>query len=420
MQVLSHPFRRLAPAFLLVAAAAVQAQPLTLPQAQDLAVERSRQLAAQAAQAGSAREMAVAAGQRPDPVLRLGVINMPVQGPDRFTLSRDGMTMRSIGVMQELTRSEKLAARARRYEEEAQGVEAMRAATRAAVRRDAALAWADLHFQAGVLGLMRQQKAQAVLQEQAALATLRAGRGAQADVVAARQAVAQLDDKIAEAEREAELARIALARWIGEAASRPLAAPPAFAQPGALGDLQERVASHPQLRALRQQEAVAEAEVAVAEASRRPDWSVELMYGKRGSAFDDMLSVNLSVPLQIDRPRRQDREIGARRAEAERLRDEREEALRATVGEAQALHAGWRSAMSRLQRYDATLAPLAADRVQSALAAYRGGGGSLPMVLEAGRAELDTRLERLRLEREAARLALQLDYLLAPEAGASR
>lgn len=420
MQDTSNPLRRLVPAILLAACAAVQAQPLTLAQARELAVERSRQVAAQTAQAASAREMAVAAGQRPDPVLRVGIINMPVQGPDRFTVSRDGMTMRSIGLMQELTRSDKLTARARRYEEEAQGAEATRAATQAAVARDAALAWADLHFQSAALALVREQKAQALLQEQAALASLRAGRGAQADVLAARQAAAQLDDRIAEAEREVELARIALARWIGGAASRPLAPPPRFTPPPAAGDMQLRVAAHPQLRALRQMEAVAEAEAALAEANKQADWSVELMYGKRGPAFDDMVSVNLSVPLQTDRPRRQEREVAARRAQAERARAELEEAVRASVAETQALLATWRNTAARLQRYDSTLAPLAADRVQAALAAYRGGGGSLAMALEAGRAELDTRLERLRLEREAARLALQLDYLLAPETGALR
>lgn len=420
MQDTSNPLRRLVAAILLAACAAVQAQPLTLPQARELAVERSRQVAAQAAQAASAREMAVAAGQRPDPVLRVGIVNMPVQGPDRFSVSREGMTMRSIGLMQELTRSDKLTARARRYEEEAQGAEATRAATQAAVARDAALAWADLHFQSGALALVREQKAQALLQEQAALASLRAGRGAQADVLAARQAAAQLDDRIAEAEREVELARITLSRWIGDAASRPLAPPPRFTPPPAGGDLQQRVAAHPQLRALRQMEAVAEAEAALAEANKQADWSVELMYGKRGPAFDDMVSVNLSVPLQTDRPRRQEREVAARRAQAERARAELEEAVRAAAGETQALLAGWRSAAARLQRYDSALAPLAADRVQAALAAYRGGGGSLAMALEAGRAELDTRLERLRLEREAARLALQLDYMLTPEAGALR
>ena len=80
---------------------------LTLGEAQRIAVERSRQLAAQDASITAAREMAVAAGQLPDPVLKLGIDNLPVDGADRFSLTRDFMTMRRIGVMQEFTRDDK-------------------------------------------------------------------------------------------------------------------------------------------------------------------------------------------------------------------------------------------------------------------------------------------------------------------------
>jgi outer membrane protein TolC len=208
---------------------------------------------------------------------------------------------------------------------------------------------------------------------------------------------------------------------VGEAATRPLAGAPQWDQPvvGA-SDMAARVAAHPRLRALQQQEGVAEAEIAAASAERRPDWSVELMYSQRGAAFGDMMSVNLSVPLQTDRVQRQDREVAARRANLERVRDEREEALRAAVSEARATLATWQGARARLARYDATLLPLAADRVQAALAGYRGAGASLATVLEARRAELDTRLERLRLERETARLAVQLQDMLAADTGATR
>ena len=86
---------------------AASSAPLSLPEAQRLAVERSRQLAAQNASVTASREMAIAAGQLPDPTLKLGVQNLPVDGPDRLSVGRDFMTMRTVGVMQELTRTEK-------------------------------------------------------------------------------------------------------------------------------------------------------------------------------------------------------------------------------------------------------------------------------------------------------------------------
>jgi hypothetical protein len=80
---------------------------LTLSEAQRLAGERSRQLAAQDSAVLAAREMAVAAGQLPDPTLKVGIENLPVNGADAYSLTRDFMTMRRIGIMQEFTRGEK-------------------------------------------------------------------------------------------------------------------------------------------------------------------------------------------------------------------------------------------------------------------------------------------------------------------------
>ena len=70
-----------------VASFGIQAQPvLTLDQALRAAQDRSRQLVAQDAAAAGWREMAVSAGQRPDPTLKVGVNNLPIDGPDRLSL----------------------------------------------------------------------------------------------------------------------------------------------------------------------------------------------------------------------------------------------------------------------------------------------------------------------------------------------
>jgi hypothetical protein len=127
----------------LVAPAAAAAAPLTLAEAQRRAVERSSQLVARQSAAAAAREMAVAAARLPDPIARFEISNLPVEGEDRFSLTRDSMTMRNIALMQEFTRPEKRQARAARFDREAERWSAERAADTAAIRRDTALAWLD-------------------------------------------------------------------------------------------------------------------------------------------------------------------------------------------------------------------------------------------------------------------------------------
>ena len=125
-----------------------------------------------------------------------------------------------------------------------------------------------------------------------------------------------------------------------------------------------------------------------------------------------MVSVNLSVPLQWDQKNRQDREVAARLALAEQMRAQREEATRGHVAETLTWLQQWRSSRDRLSHYDSALIPLAGERTRAAIAAYRGGGGPLAAVLDARRMEIDTHIDRLRLEMAAAALWARLEYLI--------
>jgi outer membrane protein TolC len=395
-------------------------QALSLEDALRLAQERSRQLPAQDSAVVAAREMAVAAGQLPDPTLKAGINNLPINGADRFSLTRDFMTMRSVGVMQEFTRDDKRKARAARFDREADVAEAGRAVALANLRRDTAMAWLDRHYQERMRELLQVQRAEAALQIEAAEAAYRGGRGSQADVFAARSAVAQLDDRMRQAERQITIAKTRLARWVGADADQALASPPGLAAARLdAASLETQLEHHPQVALMVRQEAMARAEAEVAQSNKRSDWSVELMYSQRGSAYSNMVSVNVSIPLQWDQKNRQDREVSARLALAEQMRAQREEATREHLAEARSWLQQWRSNRERLEQYDATLIPLASERTRAAIATYRGGGGSLTSVLEARRMEIDTRMERLRLEMETAALWAQLEYLIPEEHVAS-
>jgi outer membrane protein TolC len=409
----------LALSFVLAPCSAAAAEPatgalsLTLDKALALAQLRSRLLAGQDAAAAAAREMALAAGQLPDPTLKAGVNNLPLDGADRFSLTRDFMTMRSVGVMQEFTRHDKRKARSARFEREAGVAEAGRAVALANLRRDTAVAWLDRHYQERMRELLQLQRAEAALQVEAADAAYRGGRGPQADVFASRSAVALIDDRILQMDIQVATASTKLARWVGPDAAATLAPPPDLAKtPLQSGDLETHVEHHPQVLLMASQEAVARAEADVARSNKQSDWSVELMVSQRGSAYSNMVSLNVSVPLQWDQKNRQDREVSARLALAEQIRAQRDELTREHVAEARSWLQQWQGSRGRLAQYDSSLIPLAAERTQASIAAYRGGSGALAAVLEARRMEIDLRMERLRLEMETAGLWAQLEYLI--------
>lgn len=392
--------------------------PLTLSAALVLAEERSRALVAQDHVAAAARDRAVSAGRLPDPVLRLSLDNVPVDGPMRYSLSDDFMTMRSVGITQTLTGADKRAARSARFEREADAAVGERLRALSALRQATARAWFDHRFARERLDLLQRQRDEAGLQVEAAEAAYRGKRGSQADVFLARSARGRVEDAIVAARAGLDAATHRLERWVGADAVRAGAAAYDLGrtrlEPRAL-----EVAALPEVAAMAAREDVARAEADVALQERSADWSVSLMYSQRGAAFADMVSVGVSVPLQWDRRNRQDRELSARLAEAEQWRAEREELERETLARLRADLAVWRGNLQRLADYDRSLIPLADERIQAALSAYRGGKAPLAAVLDARAAALDTRLERLRIEAETARAWVALEYLLpeAPGAG---
>src|SRR5882672_10261158 len=223
-----HRICRIGTFALAFAATAAQAQELTLADAQRRAVARSQQLVGQDSAIAASREMAVAAGQLPDPVLKAGIDNLPVSGEDRFSLTRDFMTMRRIGVMQELTRGEKRDLRAQRFEREAEKSVAEKAAATASIERGTALAWLDRYYAEAMLKVVSGQIVQVRGEIGAAEAVYRGGRGSQADVIGAHGTLAALEDKASEWRRRVLVGKTNLARWIGEGADAPLAALPAM------------------------------------------------------------------------------------------------------------------------------------------------------------------------------------------------
>ena len=389
--------------------------PLTLAEAQRIATLRSKQIEAGDLGVSASKNLAVAAAERPDPVAKIALENVPVNGSEAFSLQQDSMTMRSVGIMQEITRPSKLRARAAESEQAVRLAEAKRAQTLVEVRRDSALAWLDRYYAEAAQRIIAEQVEAARLEVSAAVAAYRGGHGTAADVLAARGALAEIEDQAAEASRGVSTSKIALARWVGDAADRELAGQPVIDTiPLHKHTLDAQLLDHPQIQALERREELARAGAEVARADRHPDWSVEFVYSARGSGYSNMATLELTVPLEIRRAYRQNPKLAAKLAEASQAKAEREEMLREHAAQIAAGIDAWESARVRRDRYRTTIIPLAADRTVAARAAYRGGKATLADLLSAHRAEIDARIKALELESTAARLCAQLAFLSVP------
>jgi len=396
--------------------ARANAQALSLEEALRLGEKQSPRIEAQRFAVTSAQEQVGRAGELPDPKLRFGIENLPVTGADRFRYDRDFMTMRTVGISQELPNSAKRAARELRAERSRDVERAMLGSQRAMLHRDIATAWFEAYFAERARVVLERLVEQLAAQADAVNTGVRRGTQSATDAFMLRVAVEQARDRVLDQTRLASRARIALAAFLPRDAERPLADAPMISRlPYPRDELLSRLHHHPHLRVYDVRQDLARADVEVARAGRRSDWSVEVGYGYRRPAFDNMLTVMLAVDLPWQAERRQDRDIASRVAEAEKARAEREDARRMHEAELRSWLADYDAATVRIERYRATVIPLTRDRTEAALSAYRGGRGELNAVLDAHRAVTDAELAVIGLEAEQAKAWASLSFLYPHE-----
>ncbi len=396
-----------------------QENPLSLAEALEIAVRDSSLLAAQRSAIVAAGETTVSARELPDPKLKFGIDNLPLDGADKYNITREFMTMRRIGVAQEFPRGEKREIKGRRAEHQLAREQVLLDDARAALRRDVATAWTERYFAEQMAKTIDEQYAETALQRDTLHAGVAANRNLTSERLALEVTLQTLLDRRAEFDRQATRAQAMLSRWLGDAARRPLS--PLAPLPDTAASLAPHdtaaahAPNHPHLQSLERQIDIAQSEADLAKAATKPDWGLELSYAQRGPAYSNMLSVQVSIDLPLFAEKRQHREAAARTAQVEQARALREDALRQHRAEAAAAQADWEVSSARLKRFDDALLPLARDRVTLALAAYRGGISTLATVLEARRMEIDLRLQKLQLTAEQGRARAQLFYFLPGE-----
>lgn len=367
---------------------------LSFDAALQLAEHQAPILKARAEQVDAARHAMLPAGELPDPKLLLGLQNVPLEGDGRYRLNEDGMTMQMIGLMQEVPSRAKRQAQIALASAGLGRAEGEREAQRLLVRQAVAQAWLLAH------GLERKlQLLDALSEENRLLATsveaqLAGGRLPVTAAVAPRQEQALLDERRDELAAQRQQARAALRRWLGEAGGEPLRGePPRWTvDPHAF---RQRLAQHPQLALYQPLSEEAQAAVQAAVAERRPDWSWEVGYQRRGQAYGDMLSLQLSVDLPVFGATRQTPRIAASQARLSAVEAERQAFADELVQQLDDELAEYKRAQRSLTRTRQTLLPLAEEKLALSMAAYRAGNAELDIVLSARRERIEQQLREI-------------------------
>ena len=392
----------------------VQAQePLTLGAAEDLAVERDLLAHGFVARADAFRAEAVARGQLPDPMLRIGVENLPT---DSYALDKEPMTKVSVGLSQQFPRGNTRTLRSEQSLAQAGGEEARAAEQRLRTLRGVRRAWFEVWYQNQALETVRASKGLFRRLVEITEAQYAAGRDNQQVVLEARVELARLADRESAVQAELERARAGLVRWIGNEGMRPV--PLTAAQVPTVADLsrlEAQLADHPVIGADVAEILVSEKEMQLAHQDYRPAFALDLSYGKRfgvqnGEPRSDMVTAMIQMELPLFTGKRQDQRVAASRQRADAVRYARDDRLRELRAELQAAYASWQRLEQRLEGYRREVLPPSALNAIAADRAYRHRTVEFGTLVRARLSELQARLEALRIESDRARAQADLDY----------
>ena len=204
----------IAPAF------AQRVVPLTLAETEDLALAAEPGQQALRHRAAAMRERAVEASTLPDPMLRLGLNNYPLESGGFTT---EGMTNAGIAYRQDFPAGQTRSINAKQYEWLAAEISENAAARGRQVLMSARVAWLEAYFLDRAHELVSESRPFFADLATVTRSLYSVGSRDQQDVLWAELELSRLDDRLIEIERQRSRAKAVLGEWIGDEAARPVA-----------------------------------------------------------------------------------------------------------------------------------------------------------------------------------------------------
>jgi outer membrane protein TolC len=385
---------------------AQQRVPLTLAEAEDMALEQEPGQAAFRARASALEDQAVVAGQLPDPKLRMGLANFPVESGGFTT---EGMTQAQLGIRQSFPPGKTRAVSTRQFQSLAAEMTENADARGRDVLTSVRNAWLETYYWHRAHSIVSESRPFFNDLVTVTHSLYAVGKKDQQDVLRAELELSRLDDRLIGINRQRARARAALSEWVGAESSRPIAEKlPNWERIPALQALRADLETHPALQAAEARVEARRAGIDLAKEKYKPGWALDLGYGYRdgslptGSPRSDFVSLSVTVDLPFFRKNRQDRSLAVALSERRAADESREELLRRLTSQLDAEYARWQDVSRRVTLYERVILTQAEDQANASLLAYQSEAGDFADVMRGFIDNLNTRLNHVRLQIDRA------------------
>lgn len=381
--------------------------PLTLTEAEDLALYDEPLQNSFLSHAEALRETSVARSQLPDPEMRIGLANYPIQSGGFTT---EGMTQAQLAVRQVFPRGNSRELTGGKYRSLADEMMHKADGRQRDVLTAVRIAWLEAHYWRNAHDISVESRPFFDDLVTITRSMYAVGRKNQQDVLRAELELNRLDDRIIDMNNQHRRALAALSQWVGKEAARPISnGLPSWNATPPIEVLHENMQMHPALLAADAEVGASASGVEIARQEYKSDWTVDLGYGYRSGYLDngdprsDFISLSVTFDLPFFSDDRQDRSVGAALSERRAADQQREEMLRRLTSQLDAEYVRWQQLGRRLDLYERQILTVSTDNAKAALAAYQSDAGDFADVMRAYVDDLDTRLDYMRIQVERAR-----------------
>jgi len=378
------------------------------------AIETDQWLVQSEAYERAARAEAIAGGELPDPRLTTSFANFPT---DTFDFSQEPMTQVMIGISQTFPGGDTRQLRRKRLDQMGDVSVTERVMRMAQLRRDVTLLWTDAALADETLRMIDEDR---VLFEQLeAVIESRyrsAGKGTnQQDLIRAELEIIRLDERVLQLKERRQRQLEQLTQWVPEALVRSV---DRFALPSAKISTESSVVMHPEVRIHDQRIEIARTGYDLAQESLRPGFTVNTSYGHRdedrnGRDLPDFVSLGVTMDLPFFTAKRQDKRVSAA---ADRVAVE-EAARLLTIRKLRSMQRDAFERVNQLEQqinlYRESLLTQMESLADAAQVAYASDQADFSEVMRARIAQLNARIEVVRLETERQKTFARLEYLSA-------
>ncbi len=398
---------------------------LSLAEAEKIALQRDLIVQSQTAMSEAMTEKSVSADSWADPVIKFGALAVPV---DTFDLEQEQMTQVVIGYQQMLPRGDSAEIKSKKWLAKAGLMDANKITRVAMLKKSVRKAWLKVYLKEGARDIIKTNTGlfkQLVTVSQSQYV---AGRKKQQDVLQAEVEYSLIEDQLEKIESELEVARAALAQWVGvENSNLKLNTSTDFLDDLMLSEQQmseNSLLQHPNVNQNDAMIDIAEQDVGLAKEKNSTQWGFDITYGVRqgdnpvmagGGERPDFLSMMVMMSIPVFTADKQDRDIVASKLSLQSKKYLRQDMLRTLNSKLNQAKARWYKIIKRISRYEEKVLPQAKQNAAAAMSAYQSGVGSFIALTRARVSEFKAQLSHLKLTVEKANVLTEIRYLVGEE-----